>query len=171
MLNFFLKPNRDEQRYFYLIGLSLIIALVLTIIPLPAWAIFFRPQWVVLVLVYWLLMLPERVGLISAWGCGLFLDILQGTLLGVNGLAMVVIAYLCIKWHRQIRAFPLHQQTLTVFVMVLIFQSIVLFVQSLFGEANYHWQYWFAAVASMLLWPWVFILLQDCHFKMGVRRS
>lgn len=141
---------------------------MLSIVPLPLGVKFFWPQWCVLALVYWLIALPVRSGLTAAWSIGILLDVLQGTLLGVHALAMVLIAYGVLKFHRQIRIFPLRQQMLTIFVIVQLFQLIILLEQGMLGEANFRWQYWLSGLSSMLIWPWVFVILRDyrCRFNL-----
>ena len=43
---------------------TFLVALLLTVVPLPDWLRPARPDWVGLVLIYWCLALPERVGVI-----------------------------------------------------------------------------------------------------------
>ena len=64
------------------IAFTFIIALLLTVIPLPEGLRFLRPDWVGLVLIYWCMALPHRVGVASGWFMGLMVDLLTGTLLG-----------------------------------------------------------------------------------------
>jgi rod shape-determining protein MreD len=52
----------------WIIALSLVIALMLTALPLPEWAVNWRPAWVAMVLIYWCMALPERVGIGVRWG-------------------------------------------------------------------------------------------------------
>ena len=61
-----------------IIGLTILIALILMLIPLPEWAHSLRPEWLVLVLIYWTMALPHRVGIGTAFCCGLLLDVLRG---------------------------------------------------------------------------------------------
>ena len=65
------------------IGLSIIVALVLQIMPMPSIVEQYRPDWVFLVLGYWALALPERVNVGVAFIVGLVLDLLLGTSIGV----------------------------------------------------------------------------------------
>jgi rod shape-determining protein MreD len=69
-----------SQRHLLLI--SLIFSLALAIVPLPGPVAAYRPDWVPIVLIFWALMAPERVGLITALAMGLALDTLSGALLG-----------------------------------------------------------------------------------------
>ncbi|MEY3661077.1 MAG: hypothetical protein RLZZ169_1903, partial [Pseudomonadota bacterium] len=68
----------------WVIVLSLVFAGVLAVLPLPGWLELWRPDWVALVLVYWVIALPQRVGLLTAWLVGFLVDVLKGTLLGLN---------------------------------------------------------------------------------------
>ena len=74
---------------YLVIYLSLVVALVLMILPLPDWVQIYRPNWVVLVLIYWSMALPKRVGLWFAFFTGIILDASQGTLLGQHTLCLL----------------------------------------------------------------------------------
>nr|WP_235015291.1 rod shape-determining protein MreD [Oceanicoccus sp. KOV_DT_Chl] len=60
------------------IALSLIVALWLAIVPLPLWAQWGRPALVAMVLLYWVIALPERVGIGIAWLVGIVQDVVTG---------------------------------------------------------------------------------------------
>ena len=75
------------------IYLSLLVALVLMIIPLPDWAQLYRPNWMALTLIYWSMALPSRVGLWFAFFSGIVLDTSLGTILGQHTLALVVVVF------------------------------------------------------------------------------
>ena len=143
------------------IVISFLVALVLTVLPLPDWAINLRPEWTALVLLYWCMALPHRVGVGIGWCVGMLLDVLKGTLLGQHALGMAVIAYLTINLHQRIRVFPLWQQALTVLMLLALYQLLILWFS---GQQPKGWTYWLPSISGMVLWPWVFILLR------GVRR-
>jgi rod shape-determining protein MreD len=152
----------------WVIIVSFIVALVLTIVPLPPWANLMRPDWVALVLLYWCLALPERVGVGTGWGVGLLRDALTGMLLGQNALALAVIAYVAIKFHQRIRLFPDPQQALTVLVLLALYQGLILGVDSIIGRAPRSLLYWLPAATGMLLWPLVFLLLRDLRRRFKI---
>jgi len=141
--------------------ISLGVALFLTILPVPHWAEDFRPQWVVMTLVYWALALPARVGVFWAWGTGLLLDVTSGTLLGQHALSLSVPVYLALELHQRIRAFPLLQQSLSVWVLLLVERLLCLWVIGATGQPTPGLWYWAPTFVGMLLWPWLFILLRD----------
>src|SRR5690606_27167374 len=86
-----MKPEHNAG---WAIILSFAVAFMLTAVPLPEWAASWRPAWVAMVLIYWCMALPERVGIGAAWCLGLLLDVQQGTLLGQHALGLALIAWL-----------------------------------------------------------------------------
>jgi rod shape-determining protein MreD len=153
----------------WLIWLTLLIALALDVLPLPGWVIWLRPSWVLLVLMYWALIMPYRVAVGYAFVVGLLLDLLQGSLLGLHALPFVLIIYVVAKAHKILKVFPMRQQMLVVFFLLLIEKIIIFAVQGFIGQLPSSWLYWLSILISTLLWPWVVILLHDwrhrAHFE------
>jgi rod shape-determining protein MreD len=144
-----------------IIAASLLVALVLSILPWPVWTEQFRPDWVALVLIYWCIALPNRVGVGTAWTVGLMLDVLYGSMLGENALAKSLIAFLAVRFHLQLRMFPRWQQGMVVLLLVVANNLLVLWIKHLAGQAPSTWNYLTPSVVSMLLWPWLFVILRD----------
>lgn len=157
-----------RRRGTWMIVTSFILAFMLTLVPLPEWARAFRPEWCALVLIYWCMALPHRVGVGTAWLVGLLLDVMTGTLLGQHALGLSVIAYLTLLLHQRIRVFPVRQQALTVLVMLLLYQLLLLWVRGVTGHPPSSWTYWTASLSSTVLWPWVFILLREARRRYKV---
>lgn len=145
--------------------LSFIFALLLQMFALPDWAEALRPDWVALVLIYWCIALPERVGVGSGWIIGLILDVANGALLGQNALALAIVAYLALRLHQRIRLFPLWQQSVSVLLLITLHLMLVLWIKGAVGQSAETWAYWLPALTSMLAWPLVFLILR------GLRRS
>lgn len=140
---------------------SLVLAIVLALLPLPDWTAWGRPSWVVLVLIYWTINSPYRVNVGVAWGMGLLMDLLTGTLLGEHALGYTIVIYLVSRMYIRLRMYPLLQQGLSVFVFVLLYQFILYCIQGFIGELPNSHLYWLSSMTSMLLWPWLFVLLRD----------
>ncbi len=138
---------------YVIIPATLLIALMLSLAPWPSALLFLRPAWVELCLIYWVLMMPQQVGLCTAWFLGILLDVLNGCLLGLHALALVVITYFVCKYYRQIRMFPLWQQALVALALLLIYQAILFWLQAMLTQA--HPNQWLTAFSSALLWPLV----------------
>ncbi len=159
---------QDTHHAGWVIALTFIIALMLTAMPLPDWAVNWRPAWVALVLIYWCLALPERVGIGVGWLLGLLLDVQTGALLGQHACMLSVLAYVIIVSHRRIRVFPLVKQAVLIGVYIVLLQFFTLWVRGMVGIAPDHWTFWMPAITSMGLWPWVFILLRDTRRRFRV---
>ena len=145
----------------WIIFISLLIAFILTALPLPVWADDWRPAWVAMVLIYWCMALPNKVGIGIAWCLGLLLDVQQGTLLGQNALGLALIAYFVIQIHKRFRLFPLVQQSCLVGFMIIFYLLIASWVSGIMGIPPQTWTYWMPVISSMVLWPWLFIILRD----------
>ena len=143
------------------IFISLSVAAMLTMMPLPEWALFYRPAWVPLVLIYWTMALPQIIGVGVAWFIGLYMDAAQGTLLGQNALGYAITAYLSIRLHQRVRVHPLSQQAVAVGLMLLPSMSITLWVKGIQGQAPNTWLYWAPIITSMAMWPCVYLLLRE----------
>ncbi|MCG8428625.1 MAG: rod shape-determining protein MreD [Chromatiales bacterium] len=159
-----LAPSRGSLVIF----ITFVVALLLTVIPLPDWAQMFRPQWYTLVLIYWTLALPERIGVGTGWLLGIALDVLTGTLLGQHALSLALIAFVTYQMHQRIRLFPLWQQSLTVLVLLLIERMISMWVMGVASQPPASLLYWAAPLVGMFLWPWVYIILRDLRRKFQV---
>jgi len=148
-----------------IIVFTFFVSMLLTIMPLPEWARLLRPDWVGLVLIYWCMALPERVGVISGWIAGLLVDLLTGAVLGQHALALSVIAWLTLRFHQRMRLFPILQQATTVLVLLLLHQLLALWISRFIGRPGAPWYFWAPSLLGMLLWPPVYSLLR------GLRRS
>ncbi len=153
----------------FIILLSFATALLLDIMPLSDGLRPYRPDWVALVLIFWCLALPDRVGVISGWLVGLLLDVLTGTLLGQHALSLCVVAYLCGRLHQQIRVFPLWQQALSVLIFLVIDQLLVLWINSITGRPGPGLSYWLPSLVGALLWPLLYSLLDGLRRGFAVR--
>lgn len=141
------------------IFLSLLAGLALAIVPLPAWAVNARPDWVALLVIYWSLALPRKFGIGSAWVAGLALDTLTGTLLGQHALGLALITFISLKFHLRIRVFPIWQQAMTVFMLLCVNQFMLFWVDGLAGAAGIPQVRWMPVVTGTLLWPLIAQLL------------
>tara|TARA_B100000953_G_scaffold204515_1_gene168679 strand:- start:1486 stop:1962 length:477 start_codon:yes stop_codon:yes gene_type:complete len=144
-----------------IIAMTFVVGFILSALPLPETIIDWRPCWLAMLLIYWCMALPERVGILSAWLLGLLFDVQQSFILGQHALGFIFLAYVIIKNHKRMRVYPLLQQSLVVCLYLLIFQAIMLLVMLLSGTITYTWLYWVPAFTSMLIWPWLFIFMRD----------
>lgn len=152
----------------WVIAATLVTALMMVIFPLPHWAEVYRPEWVTMVLIYWCMALPQRVGVGIGWLLGLLEDVLRGALLGQYALTLALVAYLTLVLHQRLRIYPLWQQSLVVLMLVALELMLVLWVQGIIGRPPGSWAYWLPAITSALLWPWMFVILRDIRRQFRV---
>ncbi|MGA2655643.1 MAG: rod shape-determining protein MreD [Gammaproteobacteria bacterium] len=156
---------KKNHRY-GLILLSIVIAFCLTILPLPEWAQLYRPYWLMLVIIFWTLVLPDGFGVGISWFIGLLLDVMYGTLLGQYAVAMLLVSYLTYKLHYQLRVFPVWQQSIAVFLFISLAQLFVLWTNILTGQSVMtYWQYGIGIFISALIWPLVYALLNSYQHR------
>ncbi|NNE06561.1 MAG: rod shape-determining protein MreD [Xanthomonadales bacterium] len=161
-----MSPRRERRSTLVLV---LVVAVLLTLLPLPGQLEALRPYWVGLVLIYWALELREMVSLGLAFLIGVLLDVLTASLMGLNALSLVVLIYLVQRFRARLRFFPPWQQALAVLGLLVNDQIIRLWVTSLLGEPLPTWRYWLSPLVGMALWPWLFLLLD--RVRAGRRRA
>ena len=151
-----MKLRRDRLS---MVFATLAIAMLLTLVPLPAFFDPLRPYWVALVLVYWCLETQGLVSLGLAFGAGLVLDLLTGSLFGLHALSLVVLVYLVTRFRARIRFFPPWQQALSVLALLVNDRIILLWIMSLRGEPLPPIEFWAAPIVGTAIWPWLFLVL------------
>lgn len=142
-----------------LILASLLAAYVLAVVPLPEATQPVRPLWVALVMVFWCLETPDRVGIGSAWLAGLGLDLVTGGLLGEHALRLTIMVYIALRFRRRLRFFPLWQQALAVLGLLVNDRVVTLWIQGVMDHPWPDWRFWLAPLAGMVFWPVIFLLL------------
>lgn len=148
---------------------SIIVALMLMVVPLPDWALPFRPDWVALTLIYWAMMLPRTWSVGSAWIIGVVLDVAQGTILGQHALALCFIVFMTVRFHLLMRVFPMQQLTATVFAILAMYQFILFWVNGVAGVDVALVSYWGPVISGTLLWPVVSGLLSGVRMRVQLR--
>ncbi|MBL4835179.1 MAG: rod shape-determining protein MreD [Pseudomonas sp.] len=151
-----------------IIGLTLVIALLLSVMPMPNILELGRPMWLAMVLAYWVMALPHRVGLLTAWITGLATDVLYGQLFGQHALVMTLVAWMMLLLHQRIRRFPLWQQSLVMLPVLGIAQMLLLWLNSLTGNRPPTLLFLLPAVVSAILWPWVYSVLRGVRKRFHV---
>jgi rod shape-determining protein MreD len=144
--------DAGPHAYWVILG-SFFVAFILALLPLPDWLLWGRPEWVALTLIYWVIALPHRVGLVTALLAGAFLDVLEGAVIGQNAFALAVVALLSLTLYQRLRVFSLLQQCGVVFILIGINQLVCQWVQNLEGAGGGRQLFLLPAVSSAVLWP------------------
>jgi rod shape-determining protein MreD len=117
------------------------------------------PDILALVLVFWSIHQPQRVGIGSAFVFGIFIDVHQGALLGQHAMAYTVLSFLAIAIHRRLLWFTVPSQAFQVFPLFAVSHAIELIVRMLAGDAFPGFLMLLAPVIESLLWPVVSVVL------------
>ena len=161
---------KEKSNGVWVIVLSFFLAYLLAIVPFPEWAMNYRPEWVPMVLIYWVMALPYRVGIGSAWCAGLILDILEGSVLGLNAIGLVIVAYVTSSIHLRFRMFSSIQQSGLVLVLLGINLFLSHWLKVITGyTAASDMMFIMGALTSAVLWPSLFQLLRQIRRGFEVR--
>lgn len=160
-----------HRAHFLLFIFSLVVACLLQLMPLPDLMLPFRPYWLGLILIYWALEEPDRVGLGRAFLLGLVGDVLQGDLLGDQALRLAALAFIVLRFRSRLRFFPMWQQSLAVFALLLNDRVLSLMERAFTGAPMPPASFWYAPFAGMLAWPWVFLLFDDLRARRRVHEA
>lgn len=148
---------------FLRILLTSAIALLLTIVPLPQLLNFGRPDWLLLLVIYWSLNAPMLAGVTYAWICGLILDALIGTLIGQHALAFVIVAATAQHFQLRIRVFPVLHQAFVVLMLASLYHFLLFWIDGIVGTAVASWVRWLPALVGTLLWPVIVAVLDTSN--------
>jgi rod shape-determining protein MreD len=139
---------------------TLVVAALLNIFPWSGWMMWLRPDFVALVVLYWCIAQPRRVGFTSAFLLGLLMDVAEGALFGQHALAYSILAYAGIALHRRVRMFTLTPQIVHIIPLLLINDLVVLAVRALAGADFPGYQYFIGSFVGGALWPLISVLLK-----------
>jgi rod shape-determining protein MreD len=135
------------------IAITVILALALGVMPLPSAVQMLRPDWLLLVVFYWVLNAPRWAGLAFAWLCGFAVDVAQGVVLGQHAMLFVVIAAFTHSMQLRLRIYPIWQQAANVGVLALAYQGLLTWTDALVGHPANSWLRLLPPVIDALLWP------------------
>jgi rod shape-determining protein MreD len=133
------------------------------ILRIAAWPEFVQnlnPDWILLVLIYWSLAAPEKVGIFNAWFVGLLTDVLTYRMLGQHALAYSLGIYMCLNLHKRLRYFPLFQQALFIFTVLFISQALLFWTENIHRPPRLEAIFWLPVLTGTLSWPLVYTTLR-----------
>lgn len=139
---------------------SYLIALVLMVMPMPGALDAYRPDWLSLVLLYWLIALPHRVSMGTLLVLGLCTDILLGSTFGVHAVGLLVMGYIAARNFQRIRNFSMLQQMVVIGVLIAIKRLVVFQIEQVLNDAEFVPQYLWPVFTSAIMWLWLFHLLR-----------
>ena len=120
----------------------------------------YAPDWVTLVLIYWCMAAPQRVGVGAAWLVGLGLDLLTFGLVGSHALTKTVIAFLVGRVALRLRVYPVWQQTAFILILLVVETAILVAIKYLVDGRLEGMVSWPALAVGVAVWPLLFWILR-----------
>ncbi|RUO41821.1 rod shape-determining protein MreD [Pseudidiomarina aestuarii] len=149
--------------------LSYVVAMVLMVMPLPSMLEAWRPDWLSLLIIYWLLAIPHRVGVGTVLILGLLADILMGSVFGIYATALLIMAYPAIRHFQRIRNYSLTQQAIIVGMLILVKRAIVYELEHVLNDAVFQLPYLYPVLSSAIIWPWIYLILRQYRRRYAIR--
>jgi len=139
---------------------TLTAALIVNLLPWSGWLLAIKPDFVALVVLYWCIQQPRKVGFAAAWLLGLMMDVADGSLFGQHALAYSVLAFAGIVLHRRVLMFTMKDQILHVIPILLLNDLIMLAIRKFAGAEFPGFGYFVGSFTAGALWPAVCLLLK-----------
>jgi rod shape-determining protein MreD len=133
--------------------LEALVALILTVLPLPPWLDVLRPAFLVLMVLFWSVNAPRTGGIALGFFAGLALDVFQGPVLGEHALALTLVGYIAVREHQRIRSKPVFQQALIVFAALIVYEFVVFAIDGWTGHPVTSSLRWVHTATGALIWP------------------
>lgn len=152
-----------------LIALTLLLALVLAIMPMPPILEVYRPDWILIVLFYWCIAMPHKINVGTGWVCGFVLDILLGSILGTHALILALVAYIGVANYLTIRNLSVWQQALIVGLVSAFYHLADYWIQHFLTTAYFLPELMWPILVNIFVWPWAFSLLRKYRRKLKIR--
>lgn len=156
-------PNHRSSRVLLpvrmgFVWFSLIAALVLACLPVGRFLA--MPDFVALVLAFWCVREPHRVGMGTGFFLGVLVDVVHGAVMGQHAAAYVLLAWAAQTHSRRLLWFSPSTQTLHMVPLFLMVQIVMLLLRLLAGGRFPGWEYFFTCFTTAVLWmPTYYLLL------------
>lgn len=132
--------------------LSLLAAYICILFPWSGMALSLRPDFMLLVILFWLLRAPNLCNVGTAWFMGLFMDLAMGGFFGQCALAYAITAFFAVIYQRRLVLFSKTQQLVYVFLLLLLSQLVLLVLKTFTGTEPVTWSYFLPSVTGAVLW-------------------
>ncbi|WP_157993539.1 rod shape-determining protein MreD [Candidatus Erwinia haradaeae] len=149
--------------------LSFLVAIILQIIPYPENLLLFRPSWLLLVMINWVLIFPHQSNFSISFIIGLITDLMYGSTLGIHSLAFSIITYLVVCKNYQFNHYMLWQQALLIIGLSWIINIVVFLLEYFVIRGIFCPEYIFSSIINGILWPWLHLLMNKIFYKYSIR--
>jgi len=143
--------------------LSLIIAFALTILPMHAEWVLYRPEWLALTFIHWGLVSPNKSNLFLAWFVGLMIDAVYGSVIGQHALGFTIVLFLTLRMRSRLLLDSFFQQLFLLCLVLGTYLLINLWILGITGNSPSGWGYWITVLTSLIAWPLYHYFLKIFH--------
>jgi rod shape-determining protein MreD len=133
--------------------LTALVALILTVLPLPPWLDVLRPAFLVLMVLFWSVNSPRTGGVALGFFAGLALDVFQGPVLGEHALALAFVTYMAMREHQRVRSKPEIQQAMFVLLALALYELVLFMIDGWTGHPVTSLLRWVHVLTGALIWP------------------
>ncbi|OGV76832.1 MAG: rod shape-determining protein MreD [Methylotenera sp. RIFCSPLOWO2_02_FULL_45_14] len=141
--------HNSQLKFIYL---SLLLAFICLLIPWSGIALWLRPDFMLLVIIYWLLRAPNQCNVGTAWFVGLLVDLATGGIFGQYALAYTVTTFVAVVYQRRLVLFNSTQQLVYVFSLLILSQIVLLILKTFAGTEWLGWAYFLPSITGVLIW-------------------
>lgn len=141
-----------------IVYLSLLIALLCQLFPWVGQGIIFRPDFMLVVILYWLLRAPNLCNVGTAWLAGLLVDLATGSLLGQHALSFTITAFAALSYQRRLVLFNSWQLAAYVFALLIIERLVILLLKLFAGNESPGLHYFWPVITGLLLWQLIILI-------------
>ncbi len=138
---------------------TLLVAAILTVLPVPEWLAPWQPHWVPITLMFWLLTRPGEIGFGMAWIFGLLSDALAGSWFGTHVISYCLLVFLCARFYQSLRFTDFLQKLFPAALLLSLHLAYLQLMSIAFFKTNPGLSLWSSGLASLIIWPLLFPIL------------
>ncbi|MFT6408384.1 MAG: rod shape-determining protein MreD [Arenicella sp.] len=153
----------------FAVFISAFVALVLTVVQLPGWLFYFWPDWIAIVVAYWALVTPKRVGPFVGFIIGTLVEVLFVRKFGVMGFGLATLAFIVNSTSQQLRVLSIWQQMISMGAFIGFFKLLTGWLSGLVAGFTITTEYWYSLLGTVLIWPFAYILLEELRRAVRIR--
>jgi rod shape-determining protein MreD len=142
-----MHPSKLKSIYF-----SLFLALLCLLLPWSGIALTVRPDFLLLVIIFWIIRAPNLCNIGTAWMVGLVVDLATGGVFGQYALAYTIAAFFAAIYQRRLVLFNSTQQIFYVFLLLITSQVVLLILKTFSGAQWLGWSYFIPSISGVLIW-------------------
>lgn len=148
---------------------SMLLGLLFQLMPVPEVVEASRPDWLLLIMIYWAMALPHRYNILTAWVLGTVLDVLLGSYLGIRSLTFSLVIYVIVLNYQKLRNFSIWQQALIIAFLLLLYHLLIYWMQFVIFRSEFQVQQLLPVLSGTVIWPWIYWLLRRLRRRYKVK--